>query len=77
MTTTAAAKSAVKIALELPHTQCPRCRVWSRRPEQCPNCGAPLDVNETGDCKFCGAAVTSGKFDWVLSKIDQANDWEG
>jgi hypothetical protein len=45
--------------------------------KKCPNCGAPLQVNETGDCKFCGAAVTSGKFDWVLSKIDQANEWEG
>jgi predicted lipid-binding transport protein (Tim44 family) len=45
--------------------------------KKCPNCGAPLDVNETGDCRYCGAAVTSGKFDWVLSKIDQANEWEG
>ena len=43
--------------------------------KKCPNCGAPLEVNETGDCKYCGAAVTSGKFDWVLSKIDQANEW--
>jgi hypothetical protein len=45
--------------------------------KKCPNCGAPLEVNETGDCKYCGAAVTSGKFDWVLSKIDQANEWRG
>ena len=45
--------------------------------KKCPNCGAPLEVNETGDCKYCGAAVTSGKFDWVLSKIDQANEWTG
>jgi predicted lipid-binding transport protein (Tim44 family) len=45
--------------------------------KKCPNCGAPLEVNEVGDCKYCGASVTSGKFDWVLSKIDQANEWAG
>jgi predicted lipid-binding transport protein (Tim44 family) len=45
--------------------------------KKCPNCGAPLDVNATGHCKYCNEAVTSGKFDWVLSKIDQANEWQG
>lgn len=45
--------------------------------KKCPNCGAPLDVNATGHCKYCNEAVTSGKFDWVLSKIDQANEWHG
>ena len=45
--------------------------------KKCPNCGAPLDVNATGQCKYCNEAVTSGKFDWVLSKIDQAGEWHG
>ena len=45
--------------------------------KKCPNCGAPLEVNATGNCKYCDAAVTSGKFDWVLSRIDQANQYEG
>jgi len=45
--------------------------------KKCPNCGAPLDVNENGRCKYCDAEVTSGQFDWVLSKIDQANEFEG
>jgi hypothetical protein len=45
--------------------------------KKCPNCGAPLEVNESGHCKFCDAEVTSGKFDWVLTKIDQANEFEG
>ena len=45
--------------------------------KKCPNCGAPSDVNETGHCKYCNAEVTSGKFDWVLSQITQANDWRG
>ncbi|MGA9997662.1 MAG: TIM44-like domain-containing protein, partial [Pyrinomonadaceae bacterium] len=34
----------------------------------CPNCGAQLKVNETGVCQFCGGKVSSGEFDWVLSK---------
>lgn len=37
----------------------------------CPNCGAPLDINMAGVCKYCQAKVTSGEFDWVLSRIEQ------
>jgi predicted lipid-binding transport protein (Tim44 family) len=37
----------------------------------CPNCGAPLDMNQIGECRYCKAAVTSGRFDWVLSRIEQ------
>jgi predicted lipid-binding transport protein (Tim44 family) len=40
---------------------------------KCPNCGAPLSVNQNGSCTYCNAPVTSGKFDWVLSHIDQIN----
>jgi predicted lipid-binding transport protein (Tim44 family) len=42
----------------------------------CPNCGAPLDVNQLGECKYCKAAVTSGRFDWVLSRIEQEEEFE-
>ena len=45
--------------------------------KKCPNCGAPLDVNAVGQCKYCEADVTSGRFDWVLAKIDQASEWMG
>jgi predicted lipid-binding transport protein (Tim44 family) len=45
--------------------------------QKCPNCGAPLEVNEVGECHYCGAAVTSGKFDWVLTRIEQAEEYEG
>lgn len=38
---------------------------------KCPNCGAPLEVNASGKCNYCGAIVTSGQYDWVLSEIDQ------
>jgi predicted lipid-binding transport protein (Tim44 family) len=39
--------------------------------KKCPNCGAPLDVDLAGICKFCRAPVMSGDYDWVLTRIDQ------
>lgn len=43
----------------------------------CPSCGAPLgeDMGELGTCRYCGALVNSGEFDWVLSEITQADDY--
>src|SRR6266498_859164 len=43
----------------------------------CPNCGGPLKVNATGICEFCGGKITSGEFDWVLSKIEQDEAYSG
>ena len=43
----------------------------------CPNCGSPLKVNATGVCEFCGGKITSGEFDWVLSKIEQDESYGG
>lgn len=43
----------------------------------CPNCGAPLKVNTTGICQFCEGKITSGEFDWVLSKIEQDESYAG
>ena len=43
----------------------------------CPNCGAPLKINATGVCEFCAGKVTSGEFDWVLSKIEQDESYAG
>ena len=37
----------------------------------CPGCGAPIALNQIGECRYCRAAVTSGKFDWVVSRIEQ------
>jgi len=44
---------------------------------QCPNCGAPLSINESGVCSYCKAVVTSGQFGWVLDNITQASEWQG
>lgn len=43
----------------------------------CPNCGAPLKVNVSGVCGFCGGKITSGEFDWVLSRIEQDESYVG
>jgi len=49
----------------------------SRADLNCPNCGAPLKVNVTGICEYCHGKVTSGEFDWVLSKIEQDESYQG
>ena len=43
----------------------------------CSNCGAPLVVTQAGACGHCGTHVTSGEFDWVLSKIEQDDSYRG
>jgi hypothetical protein len=43
----------------------------------CPNCGAPLAINMVGTCTYCQAKVTSGEFDWVLSRIEQDEAYTG
>jgi hypothetical protein len=43
----------------------------------CPNCGAPVALTQIGECRYCKAAVTSGKFDWVVSRIEQDEAGEG
>jgi predicted lipid-binding transport protein (Tim44 family) len=40
---------------------------------KCPNCGAPLNLDLQGVCKFCHQPIMSGKYDWVLARIAQVN----
>ena len=35
----------------------------------CPNCGAPIDLNRSAVCEYCGSVVTSSEYDWVVSDI--------
>jgi predicted lipid-binding transport protein (Tim44 family) len=44
---------------------------------QCPNCGAPLQINMAGNCQYCAVKVTSGEYDWVLSRIEQDEAYTG
>ncbi len=43
----------------------------------CPSCGAPLKVNQAGTCTYCHVKVTTGEFDWVLSRIEQDDSYTG
>jgi ribosomal protein L37E len=43
----------------------------------CSNCGAPLHISQSGECEHCGAHVTSGEFDWVVSKVEQDDSYRG
>jgi predicted lipid-binding transport protein (Tim44 family) len=46
--------------------------------DSCPACSAPLDrVSMAGVCGSCEAHITSGEFDWVLSRIEQDEVYEG
>jgi inner membrane protein import complex subunit Tim44-like protein len=49
----------------------------SRAEKVCPSCGAPLAVNMAGQCEYCSSRVTSGEFDWVLSRIEQDETYTG
>jgi predicted lipid-binding transport protein (Tim44 family) len=44
---------------------------------KCPNCGADLKINMAGHCEYCRAKVTTGDFDWVLSRIEQDESYTG
>ncbi|HEX2939133.1 MAG TPA: Tim44 domain-containing protein [Ruminiclostridium sp.] len=41
----------------------------------CPNCGAPVDVNAAGQCAYCGTVITDGEHDWVLCNLDDVNQY--
>jgi hypothetical protein len=43
----------------------------------CPNCGAPVAVGNSGICEHCGGKLTTGDFDWLLSKIEQDESYAG
>ncbi len=48
-----------------------RAKRSSHPDEHCPSCGAKVELEMTGQCRYCRAHLTSGEFDWVLSRIEQ------
>jgi hypothetical protein len=42
----------------------------------CPNCGAPIEMNQSANCQNCKALLRSGEYDWVLCEITQESEWE-
>ena len=43
----------------------------------CPNCGAAVVIGPTAVCSHCGGKLTTGDFDWVLSRIEQDEAYTG
>ena len=37
--------------------------------QNCPNCGAPININSTAKCEYCGSILTTDSFDWVVTNI--------
>ena len=35
----------------------------------CPQCGAPLNINQSAQCPYCQAIVRRADFDWVIAQI--------
>lgn len=44
----------------------------------CPNCGnaLPRHLGELAKCEYCDTILNSGEYDWVLSEITQADDYQ-
>jgi hypothetical protein len=37
---------------------------------RCPSCNAPLSVNTSGLCEYCGSIYNQEEYDWVLTKLE-------
>ena len=35
----------------------------------CPHCGAPIEINQSAVCEYCGSVLTTDTFDWAVSEI--------
>ena len=36
---------------------------------KCPGCGAPIDVNASGKCEYCGTIYNQEDYDWVITGL--------
>ena len=35
----------------------------------CPNCAAPMNINQSAKCPYCGSIVSKADYDWVIAGI--------
>ena len=38
---------------------------------KCPSCGASIDINNSGECKYCHSIFNTEKYDYVLTSINE------
>ncbi len=39
------------------------------RAANCPNCGAPIDLNKSAVCPYCDSVIKTDRHDWVINTI--------
>ena len=44
-------------------------KISGENASNCPNCGAPINLNKSAKCEYCGSIIETDDFDWVLSGI--------
>lgn len=37
--------------------------------QQCPHCGAPVNINKTAKCDYCGSILTTDAMSWAVNEI--------
>jgi len=37
---------------------------------ECPNCGANMNINQSGKCEYCGSIFNTEDYDWIITKIE-------
>ncbi len=42
----------------------------------CPSCGGPIGDTLNLKCQFCGSAVNSTKFEWIISELTTAHEYQ-
>lgn len=42
----------------------------------CPNCGGPIGDTMNLECQFCGSAVNSTKYEWIISELTTAHEYQ-
>lgn len=38
--------------------------------KSCPSCGAPIDVNSSAKCPYCGSIIEAKEYDWIINRIE-------
>ncbi|MDO5695726.1 MAG: Tim44-like domain-containing protein [Eubacteriales bacterium] len=38
--------------------------------QTCSGCGAPIDVNHSAKCEYCGSIITAKEYDWVINRME-------
>ena len=38
---------------------------------KCPQCGAPIDINNSGICEYCKSKIVTDTNEWIMSKKEK------